>query len=932
MKKLLIVFCMLSLLSVFSFAQGTTGELHGVVKTADGQIIPGAMITIIHQSGLKKVAVSNESGKFRVANLAPGIYTVIAELEGFKKSTQRNVSVNLSKVTTVAVTFELGTITENITVEGKAPAVDIVNSSTSTNVRKEFFDGLPKARGYQSFVMMAPSVQEDPYGQSFAGATGVENMFVIDGVNVTDVELGGGDDSKTTNVVYEFIEEVEVKTGGYEAEYAGALGGVVNIITKSGGNEFHGSVIANFASEALVGERKVTYWGVGAIDTDSQYDLGFGMGGYIIKDKLWFFAAATPTFRTREWTVNNVYTGMDQSSEQTDNTFNFSGKLTFALAKNHVLNLSVFGDPRLTEGGRLTTLDDVNRDYKTQENGGTYNFSFKYEGSFGSDLYASIMIGKYSNKVTIQPLSGDIDNPRVYINSGANPLGYPNGYSLGGFGYMSDPNQTGRLTLKADLTKFWGNHTIKLGFNMYKSTMDSNDLYTGGYYSQLYGGFWRQRYRTTQGDSYTDIMAIYLQDSITIGRLHLNIGVRAEAQSCHGTSPNLNFEDHYNFFDWGFGDQLAPRLGFSYDVFGDFTTKIFGSYARYFEMIPLDMNSRTFGNEFDKMWYYDYPYDPTVTRDDNVHYGTRQYGLYPSLIQDGIKPPFQEEFIFGFERQLNEDLSVSIRGVYKSLGRIVEDGSFDGGSEYFLFNPGDWLPDPLIIPDDYMRAPEEYRTFPKAERTYKAVEVVFKKRFSHNYQFMLSYTYGRAKGNINGLAFEEYGQVDPNITAAFDFPELLFNANGYLPTDIKHAFKFDGSYVFDFGLNVGLSMRYRSGRPYTDMGENLWYGYMAYLDQRGTSGRLDDMLTADVHFSYTFKLGQKMKLSVFSDIFNITNNTKTTRIYTRYDNVNFYGFSDDPSTIMPEWTKPASPTHENYGKSTRYNLPIRASLGLKLEF
>ncbi len=931
MKKLLSVLFLVSLLSVFSFAQGTTGELHGVVKTADGQIIPGAMVTALHKSGQKKIAMTNENGKFKLANLAPGAYTVTVELEGFKKATQKDVQVSLSKVTTLNIAMQLGTINENITVEGKAAAVDIVNSSVSTNIDKKFFDGLPKNRGYQSFIMMAPSVQEDPYGQSFAGATGVENMFVIDGVNVTDVELGGGDDSKTTNVVYEFIEEVEVKNGGYEAEYAGALGGVVNIITKSGGNEYHGSVIANYAAEAFVGDRKVTYWGVGAIDADTQYDLGFGIGGYIVKDKLWFFAAATPTFRSREWTVTNAYTNMDQSSEQTDNTFNFSGKLTFALAKNHVINLSVFGDPRLTEGGRLSTLMDPNRDHKTKENGGTYNFSLKYEGSFGSDLYASLMIGKYMNEVTIKPLSGDTNTPAVFVNSSANGLGYPVGYSMGGFGYMSDPNTTGRWTIKADITKFWGNHTIKAGFNFYKATLDSNDLYTGGYYTQLYGSWWRQRYRTTSGDAFTDVMALYIQDSISIGRLHLNLGIRAESQSCHGTDPNLNFEPHYNFFNWGFGDQIAPRLGFSYDIFGDFTTKVFGSYARYFEMIPLDMNSRTFGNEYDKMWYFRYPYNPAYTKDSGMHFTTRQYGLHPSLVQDGIKPPYQEEFILGFERQLNEDLSLSIRGVYKRLGRIVEDGSFDGGSEYFLFNPGDWVPD-VTIPEDYLRAPEEYRTFPKANRTYKAVEVVFKKRFSNNWQALVSYTYGRAKGNINGLAFEEYGQVDPNITAAFDFPELLYNADGYLPTDIKHALKVDGSYVFDFGLNVGLSMRYRSGRPYTDMGENMWYGYMAYLDQRGTSGRLPSMFTADIHLSYTFKLGGNKTLSLFTDIFNVTNNTKMTRMYTRYDNVNFYGFSDDPTTIMPEWTKPASPSHPDYGKATRYNLPIRATFGVKFEF
>ena len=934
-NKIFIVFAVVLLVTVSSFAQSTTGELHGVVVTEEDVRIAGATITAASPNLLdKKVTISGANGAFKFGSLPPGTYKLTVESEGFKTAVQTGILVSLSKTSTISVKMELGTVTEQVVVKGQYANVDIQQSSVSTNVDKDFFDALPKTRGYQSFILMAPSVQEDPFGQSFGGATGVENMFVIDGVNVTDVERGGGDDddpTRTTNIVYEYIEEVEVKTGGYEAEYAGALGGVVNIITKSGGNEFHGSLIANFAHEALVGNRKVTYWGRGAIDTDTQIDFGLGVGGYLIKDKLWFFVAATPTFRTREWTVTNAYSGLDQSSTQKDKTYNFSGKLTFLLTKNHTLNASFFGDPQLIEGGRITTLMDPSRDFEEKTNGGTFNFSLKYEGVFGSDWYVSLLVGRYVNKVTTLPLSGDTGSPAWYVEQGSTPLPYPTGYSLGGFGYMSDPNTSARWTVKADITKFWGSHTLKVGFNMYKATLDSNDMYTGGYYYRIRNANYRQRHRTTEGDCYTNVMALYVQDSINIGRLHLNLGLRAEAQSCHGTKPNLNFEDHFNFFKWGLKDMLAPRVGFSYDVFGDFTTKIFGSYARYFEMIPLDINSRQFGNEVDIMYYWRYPFDPNVTI--GSHFTSYQYGLHPSILQPDIKPPFQEEYIIGFERQLGKDLSISVRGIYKRLGRIVEDGSFDGGSLYFLFNPGEWIPEDVNIPADYSRCPEEYRTFPKAKRTYKAVEVVVKKRYSNNYQFMISYTYGRAYGNIGGLAFEEYQQqIDPNITAAFDFPDLLYNAEGYAMTDPKHSLKIDGSYTTNFGLNIGLSARFRSGRPYTAMGYNDYYGWMAFLDQRGTTGRLDSMLTADIHLAYTFNLGGTKKLTLFTDIFNITNNTKMTKIYTRYDNINAYGFSDDPSTIMPEWTKPSSPSHPDYGRATRYNLPIRATLGARLEF
>ena len=932
MKKLLIVLSILSLLTVVSFAQGTTGELHGVVKTADGQVIPGAVVTAMHKSGMKKIAISSENGKFKLANLTPGVYTVSVELEGFKKSIQTNVKINLSKVTSIIVDLNLGAIKENITVEGKAATVDIVNSSTSTNVDKDFFDALPKGRGYASFVMMAPSVQADRFGQSFGGATGVENMFVVDGINVTDIETGGMD--KTTNVVYEFIEEVEVKTGGYEAEYAGALGGVVNIITKSGGNEFHGSVIANYASEMFVGERKITYLGSGAIDGMTRMDLGLGLGGYIMKDKVWFFAAATPSYQKQDYNTVNALTNEALESDTTWKTYNFSAKLTFSLGKNHVINLSTFGDPRKTTGGNAGTMNASTRDYKSDISGGTYNFTSKYEGSFGSDLYVSVLVGQYRNKVVQIPLSGDKDTPLVIYDPG-NPQGFPAGYRDGGYGYMSDPNESTRITLKADITKFFGSHTLKLGFNMYKSTLDSNDIYTGGFYNQYRSTYARQRYRTTDGKSNTNVMALYFQDSISIGRLHLNIGLRAESQLNKGTDTNTVYGPDYAFFDWGFGDMLAPRLGFSYDVFGDFTTKIFGSYARYFEMVPMDINSRTFGHEINYYNYYRYPVDGSLHEDVNPKdpFYVLTLGTGETPIQPDIKPPYQEEFILGVERQLSEDISVSVRGVFKKLGRMVEDGSFDGGSTYFMFNPGEWTPTDLHIPDWYSTIPEEYRQFPVATREYKAIEVVLKKRFSNNYQFTLSYTYANAEGNINGLAIEEYGQVDPNITATFDFPDILHNYYGKLPTSIAHAFKFDGSYAFDFGLNIGLSLRARTGRPYTDMAENDGYGLIAFLDPRGSSGELPSMFTSDVHLSYMFKLGSNMKLSIFTDIFNITNNTKMTRMNTYYDSDNYYGYSFyGEATTAPPWTKPASPSYEHYGKATAYNAPIRATFGIKLQF
>ena len=931
-NKLFILIAVTLLIASFSYAQKTSGELHGTVVTTGNAPVPGVKVTITSPKLMgQKVAVTDEDGSFKFGALVPGFYAVKAELKGFKTTIQENVNVSLAGTTTIKMDMEIGTITEMIRVTASEAAVDITSSSVSTNVKKEFFEALPKGRDFESMVMMAPSTVEGRNGISFSGATGLENLFVVDGINVTDVEHGDG----STNVVYEYIDEVEVKTSGYAAEFGGALGGVVNIITKSGGNEFHGSAMFNYRSDKLEAERRIGYSGINDIKTYNYFDFGLGVGGYLVKDKLWFFAATTPSFRKRTYEQVNDYTKLMVSGETDEKQYYFSGKLTFKLAENHNMTFSVFGDPRKEEGGNPGTLTDPNSDYEYSDTGGTYNFVGKYEGLFGNSWMVNVLVGRYWDHTRLLPLSGNMDNPMLIYYYGAG--GRPQSYTEGGFGWYSDPADKWRWTVTADVTKYIGDHTVKIGVNFFRAISDRYDNYTGKYYRVIYPQRYQDNYgwkyidrtRTTVGNAYTDIMALYVQDSFKIGRLQLNLGVRFERQAIHATDTSQFFKPHEAVIDWGFDDQIAPRVGFTYDIFGDMTTKIFGSYARYFEMVPLNMNCRTFGYELDQRDYYS---------DTGVYHHTKSYGHAPPPIQPGIKAPYQEEYILGIERQLSKDVSISIRGVYKNLGRYFEDLSFDGGSSYFIANPGEWIPEGFVyendLPQDMLdRCPEEYWYFPKPYRWYKALEVVLRKAYSNNYQFMLSYTYGRAKGNTMGFAFEEYqNQNDPNITGLYDFPELMYNVDGFLTNDRKHQLKFDGSYTFDFGLSMGMSLRYYGGKPYTWVGHNEWYGWMVLLEQRGTSGRLPNVFTIDIHGEYSFNMGKNVKLTIFCDLFNITNFNKETRIQTRYDGTDEYGFSDADYTIYPPWTLPATATYEQSGDALVYYLPFRALIGVKIGF
>jgi hypothetical protein len=225
--------------------------------------------------------------------------------------------------------------------------------------------------------------------------------------------------------------------------------------------------------------------------------------------------------------------------------------------------------------------------------------------------------------------------------------------------------------------------------------------------------------------------------------------------------------------------------------------------------------------------------------------------------------------------------------------------------------------------------------FPKARREYKALEILLNKRFSNNYMLTASYTYAQLRGNHPGFGWEEYGQMDPNITALFDFPEFLYNADGILPGDRPHQFKMDGVYQFSKflrGLSIGASFRLNSGHSLTKVGDNYYYGTCVTLEPRGSDGRTPMFYQLDAHVGYDFRFGNKFKLGVTADIFNVLNTKIELTRDLRYLRSEYFG---TPDTLMP-WdfnlTRWPQPDNDYYGKTVSYQTPIRGRLGLVLSF
>ncbi|MFC1850213.1 carboxypeptidase regulatory-like domain-containing protein, partial [candidate division CSSED10-310 bacterium] len=273
-------------------ASETTGSLTGIVLSKDEQPLPGATITVSSPSLMsERETIAKDAGHFRLVFLPPGKYSVTVSLDGFAKTTKVPVVVALG----LKFLLEPASIQETIEVVAAAPVIDTSITTVGGNITDDEFEQLPTSRRYQDVAALVGGVDNSmgDYDEqlkdspTFNGSSAPENNYIIDGLTTTDALFG----TSGTHLTFNFIEEVEIISGGYAAEFGRATGGIINVITKSGGNEFSGSLFAFLNTYDMNGSGK--YQRYRGVDTDwigNQYsDFGGDLGGYLIKDKLWFF-------------------------------------------------------------------------------------------------------------------------------------------------------------------------------------------------------------------------------------------------------------------------------------------------------------------------------------------------------------------------------------------------------------------------------------------------------------------------------------------------------------------------------------------------------------------------------------------------------------------------------------------------------------------
>ena len=957
----------------------TTGSIQGTVNQA-GTPLPGVTVEV-KSPALQGVRteVTDAQGHFRFTLLPAGIYSLTASLSGFSTVRQPKIEVQLNHVVSLDVALTPA-VTETITVTSAAPVVDVTSAQQGVNLNSQTLLSLPLARNFTAAAQTAPGVTGDAQGSVVYGSSGAENTYIVDGLNTTGIAFG----TNVKQINMEFIQEENVLTGGLPAEYGRLTGGAIIAITKSGSNEFHGDVFGYNAGGSLAANPSVASQepttATTLNKTQKQYDFGANLGGFFLKDRLWFFGAYDRVKQTDDSIRINTPINVPGFSLAvggkipTDiNRDLYSGKLTLALTPSHVVNLTVYGDPSKTNGAYFA-ISGAPSTFLASHNTGGNDYNALYTGIFGTHWNVNANAGRHKERDTLSgagtsmsQLSDQTQVPTV---------------RTGGFVTFDNSNYQ-RDAFKADTSAFYGNHTFKFGGDFERSKTIDNRFYGGGDWIRKLCHVALVSNACPAGQSYyihetflndqapgfdannpttwlasianplvvapkTQNSSAYLQDSWKVlSNLTVNAGVRYETQKVG---------DRFGAWQINLKDNWAPRVGVIFDPKNNGRSRVYANFGRFYESIPMDINIREFGGEISLDVRNLDPTSRALTPDpaagnfSATHLPYRILGGGTVPVDPNLKGQFVDEFLLGYDYEVTSNLAVGIKGTYRNLGRVIEDMLVPDQNNYFVTNPGQSLgAKGGTINGDTVPVP-------KPTRRYTGIELHAQKHFSNNYQFYTSYIWSRLKGNYDGTFQDSTGQLDPNINSAYDYADFEVNnaGGGFLSNDRTHTLKFYGSYTipngFAHGLELGLATHYYSGVPLTAMGYAASYrNWEYYLTPRGALGRGPADYEADLHLGYPVATGFG-HFTLLLDVFNALNRQAKTALDNRYNLASDPtcagipdalcngdgGILNAPGGVQPAGTltdPKSSATNPNFLKAgTAFTAPRSIRLGARFTF
>jgi hypothetical protein len=498
--------------AVAVFAQTTGGGLQGKVTDASGQPVIGATIKVTGPAVQGFLGAATDiNGEYRIPFVPAGKnYTVQVEAQGFNSVVRSGIEIPLG--TTISLPFQLGQGTSTITVVGSAPIIDTKKTETGATISDTMINNIPQgSRDSSSVALMAPGVVSSGYNNAnpaIGGASAFENSYIVNGMETVSSGIG----TNRISMNFDFLEATEVKTGGIDAEYGGAMGGVVNSITKSGGNEFHGGLYYYYFSDRLQANQVSFPWALQATPSTgfTEYDLGGFLGGYIIKDKLWFFVNYDYNHGRYDYSadatdVNLTFNGQPSHSwaagtgyEETNKDPQYAFKLTWNASQNQKLSLTFMGNQNTFNGfSNLNNPYPNSSPYSSQLN--NYGVNLQWNATWTPKFFTEVMVGTRRTWSNRTPSAEGLANWMYYYRYGASQFGgfqvipiaasTPNGTyqdltswapSLGFGSYYTSKDYNDQLRAKGTLLfNAMGRHELSFGVQYYDITYNEDFEYTG---------------------------------------------------------------------------------------------------------------------------------------------------------------------------------------------------------------------------------------------------------------------------------------------------------------------------------------------------------------------------------------------------------------------------------------------------------------------
>jgi hypothetical protein len=1006
-----------------AWAQENFGMLQGTISDGTDAVLPGVTVTLTNEATNRVLSTTAGAyGNYNFRKVDPGRYTVAFEHPGFSRSAYPRVDILSAQTLRLDVTLKPGPVTAAIQVIESTLLIDLQSSTVVHHIPQEEFDSLPKSRTFQSLAVLTPTIHagEIEGGLQVNGASGAENAFVIDGIATTS----GIDGRSRQNAVFEYLSEVELKTAGFEAEESGALGGVISAVTRSGGGRFHGSAWLYYSGGGLsaapvrrlvldpLDNRSVTYVQDGKSQSRA-YEPGFSLGGPIKGDKLYFFTSWSPRWVQQD-TPFNFSSGAEAGTIRRDQTF-YSGfnKISFEPSQRVRGHVSWLWSPLSAEG----TLPAYNgacpncvsssaAANASNSQRGFFNPQTSYGGSLDVVLTPRILVSSRVNyfwdnyKDTGIP---DITSVQ-YQTPAQGPLVPPEFQGPVGFQntprtFKAEHDRISRATAQFDVGMVLGRHDLKAGYGLEKTTNDVSRFYPGGYaliwwdrsFTGVSGipdrgpyGYYEVNDFQTFGSTSARIHSLYAQDRWRVtDRLTLNFGVRMEKEKV----PSFREDIRETAIEFGWTDRLAPRIGASYDLFGDGKIRLFGSWGRYFDWTKLDLARTVFGGEIWKTYYrsLDSPdvfslslnnmpgrdlWNPGVT----AYRDRRSAVAGLNSVDPDLQPTSQDQWSAGVDYQWKPDTLIGLRYLHQNMRRAVEDLAVlrQGNAAYIYANPGEGIATDAPFTTGRTMLPLPY---PKPMRSYDAVDLRLQHRFSRNWFGTFSYTWSRLFGNYSGL-----GSSDEILTPttglswataqqpsgsiahparyaslAWDLDEVLFDSKGNLDvrgrlaTDRPHVFKWNGGYRFSPGkfgaTDLGAFFILASGTPISTR-VNTTQTVAVLVNGRGDMGRTPTLSTTNVQVAHTVNVAEGQRVRVELNVLNVFNQ-KTSRH--RFDNLNRGAGTPVPSSAISlsnvdlrngynydaliRATPDAADAYDpRYGMDDLFNEGLAARLGVKWSF